>query len=198
MKETDKLNQISGAGKTVRREPDEVYEQAKQLAAEDTEESLEKAMYLFQSIKGYRDAGRQYYSCRTRLGRMKWLRKSAIIKGYEDRHEKQLGRRKKIGLTVLVVVLLCLAVISTAALVKYHRYSKAGAYFTAGEYKRSADAFMQMADYKDSATRVYLSAVELYNLKRYEEALPYFIWLDGRFDKGYYLRKCTEKLGAEP
>lgn len=197
MEERDKTDLVPEAGKVGRQEPDEIYERAKLLAAENTEESLEKAMRLFQSIKGHRDAGRQYYSCRTRLGRMKWLRESAIIKGYEDRHEKQLGRRKKIGLTVLIAVLVCIIAVSGVALVRYYRYSKAGAYFTAGEYKRSADAFMQMADYRDSATRVYLSAVELYNLKRYEEALPYFAWLDGRFDNGYYLRKCREKLGAQ-
>jgi hypothetical protein len=41
---------------------------------------------------------------------------------------------------------------------------------------------------------VYLSAVELYKVGRYEEALPYFVWLDGDYDNGYYLRKCQERL----
>jgi hypothetical protein len=41
---------------------------------------------------------------------------------------------------------------------------------------------------------VYRSAVELYKAGRYEEALPYLIWLDGDYDNGYYLQKCQERL----
>lgn len=189
---------VPGTGKSNPRDMSEVYEKAKLLAGEDTEESLKEATDLFQSIKGYRDAGRQYYKCRTRYGRMKWLRESAVIKVYEDRHEEQLKRRRKIILTALIAVLFCFSVLSAVALVRYNRYSRAGAYFTAGEYARSAEAFRQMAGYKDSVTRVYLSAVELYNQKQYEEALPYFEWLNGYGDHGYYLRKCREKLGMEP
>ena len=69
--------------------------------------------------------------------------------------------------------------------------------FTAGEYERSAAAFQQMGDYKDSKARVFLSAVELYKARRYEEALPYFVWLDGYIDNGYYLQKCQECLSAQ-
>ena len=42
-----------------------------------------------------------------------------------------------------------------------------------------------------------MSAVALYNAKRYAEALPYFVWLDGYIDNGYYLKKCRERLGIQ-
>ena len=190
----DKMERTIDSG----REPEEIYEQAKLLAAEDTEESLEKAMELFLSVKGCRDAGRQYYSCRTRLGKMRWQRESAILKEFENRHEAQLKRRRKILLTSLVAVLLCFALIAAVVLVRFNRYSKADAYYAAGEYQRAAEAFMKIADYLDSTVKVYLSAVELFRQKQYGDAFPYFVWLDGYPDNGYYLRKCREKLGEQP
>lgn len=178
-------------------EKSDVYRQAGLLAGEDTEESLEQALLLYRSIRGWQDANRQYVSCRTRLGRMRWKSESARLKEYEDRFEAKTARRKKIGLTVLTAVLLCIAVVTTISLIRFRQYSRAAEYFTAGEYERSAAAFVEMGDYKDSKARVYLSAVELYKARRYTEALPYFVWLDGYMDNGYYLQKCREHLAAQ-
>lgn len=175
-----------------------IYEQAVRLAEENTEESLEKAMQLFRSVKGWQDADRQYTSCRTRLGRIRWQRESAILKEFEDRHEAKMILRKRTVLTLVVAVLLIFAVIACVFFVRLKRYNKAASFYVAGEYERAAEAFMKMEGYMDSKARVYLSAVELYKQHMYEEALPYFVWLDGYMDNGYYLNKCREKLGLEP
>ena len=90
-----------------------IYEQAGRLSEENTEESLEKAMLLYRSIRGWQDADAQYIACRTRLGRMRWLVESAVLKEEEKRFEAKMARRRKIGLAVLTVVLLCLAVTIT-------------------------------------------------------------------------------------
>ena len=141
----------------------EIYEQAGRLSAAGTEESLEQAMLLYQSIRGWRDANVQYINCRNRLGRMRWL---------------------------------CLAVIITVTMIRLNRYNRAASYFTAGEYERSAAAFQEMGNFLNSRERVYQSAVELYKAGRYEEALPYLVWLDGDIDNGYYLRKCQERVAS--
>ena len=61
---------VSGAKQDV--EKSDIYEQAWRLSEENTEESLEQAMLLYQSIRGWQDADVQYIACRTRLGRMRW------------------------------------------------------------------------------------------------------------------------------
>ena len=175
-------------------EKSDIYDQAGLLAAEGTEESLTRAMELYRSIRGWQDANRQYIACRTRLGRMRWAAESVRMKEYEDRHEKRLSRRKKLGLTVLIAVLLVIALLTTVTMIRFARYNRAAEFFIAGEYERAAEAFQAMGDYRDSRSRVYLSAVELYKAGRYEQALPYLEWLNGYPDNGYYLRKCTERL----
>ena len=184
-----------GAKQTI--EPRDVYEQARSLAAEGTEDSLEQAMLLFRLIRGWQDADRQYFSCRTRLGRMRWLVESARLKEEENRFETRLRRWRKIGTAALTALLLCIAVLTVVTLIPFVKYNRAAECFTAGEYERAAAAFQEMGDYRDSRVRVYLSAVELYKARRYEEALPFFVWLDGYLDNGYYLQKCQERLASQ-
>lgn len=172
------------------------YEEAQDLARAETEESLEQAMELFRSIRGFQDADQQYIACRTRLGQMRWKAESAMLKEQEDRFEAKVKRWKKIGLVSLAVLLLCIAVVTTVTLIRFRQYNKAAEFFTAGEYERSAAAFQAMGDYQDARARVFMSAVELYKAKRYEEALPYFVWLDGYPDHGYFLQHCQERLAA--
>lgn len=125
-------------------------------------------------------------------------RESDILKEYSERHEAKMHRRKVIVLTLLVTVLLVFAMIATITLVKFYRYNMAESRLIVGEYERAADAFIKMADYRDSKTRVYEAALGLYREKSYEKALPYFVWLDGYGDNGFHLQKCREKLGLEP
>ena len=89
-----------------------------------------------------------------------------------------------------------IAVVTTVTLIRFRQYNKAAEFFTAGEYEQSAAAFQAMGDYQDARARVFMSAVELYKAKRYEEALPYFVWLDGYPDHGYFLQHCQERLAA--
>ena len=175
-------------------EKSDIYELAGHLSKKDTEESLEQAMLLYQSIRGWQDADVQYIACRTRLGRMRWLAESAVLKEEEKRFEAKMARRRKIGLVVLTAVLLCFAVVITFTAIRLSRYNRAANHFTAGEFEESASEFQEMGDFMNSRGRVYQSAVELYKAGRYEEALPYFVWLDGDFDNGYYLQKCRERL----
>ena len=177
-------------------EKSDVYEQAGLLAEEDTEDSLEQAMLLYRFLRGWQDADQQYVKCQTRLGQIRWQAESARLKEEEMRFEKKAARRKKIGITALVAVLLCITVVTAVTLIQFIQYSRARELFTAGEYERSAAAFLEMQDYRDSKEMLYSSAVELYRAGRYEEALPYFVLLDGAFDHGYYLQKCQERLPA--
>ena len=172
----------------------DIYDEAGRLSEEGTEESLEQAMLLYQSIRGWQDADMLCRACRVRLGRMRWLVESAELKKEEMRFEAKMARRRKILMALLTAVLVCLAVMITVVSVRLIRYNRAAEHFTAGEYERSAEAFKEMGDFLNSRARVYRSAVELYKAGRYEEALPYFIWLDGDYDNGYYLQKCQERL----
>ncbi|MBQ7278721.1 MAG: hypothetical protein IJR17_05950 [Clostridia bacterium] len=174
-----------------------IYAQAKALLEEGGEESLKRAMELFASLRGYLDADRQFRTCRTQLGRLRWLRESAALKVEEERFEAKVARWKKAGLTALIGVLTVLTLVITIAMVRFHRYREAADMYTAGEYARAADAFQAMNGYRDTRARVYMCAVGLYHAGRYEEALPYFIWLDGDYDNGYYLNKCYERMNAQ-
>ena len=95
---------------------------------------------------------------------------------------------------MLAAVLFSIAVATAVSLHRYKRYNTAAAAFTAGEYEKSAAAFQAMSGYKDAKARVFMSAVELYKARRYEEALPYFVWLDGYIDNGYHLKKCRDRM----
>ena len=172
----------------------DIYEQAGRLSEKGTEESLEQAMLLYQSIRGWQDADARYRACRVRLGRMRWLVESARLKEEEIRFEAKMARRRKIGRAVLTAMLLCLAVMITHVSIRLIHYNRAAEHFTAGEFERSAAEFQELGDFLNSRGRVYLSAVELYKAGRYEEALPYLVWLDGYLDHGYYLQKCQERL----
>lgn len=179
-------------------EPADVYEQAGVLAAEGSESSLEQAMALYSSIRGWQDADAQYIRCRTRLGQLRWASESVRLKEYEDRHETKMTRLQKLRRIALVLVLACIALATAVTMTRFMRYSRAVDLYTAGEYERSAAAFQAMGDYRDARARVYMSAVELYHARQYDKSLPYFEWLDGYGDNGYYLRKCRERLaGAE-
>ncbi len=175
----------------------DVYRQARLLAGEGTEESLEQAVLLYGSIRGWQDADKQCADCRNRLSRMRWEAESADRKKEEARYEARAILRRRLMLTVLAAALLCFAVTTTVALVRFRRYSRATEYYTAGEYERAAAAFMEMGDYRDSKNWVYLSAVELYKARRFEKAIPYFVWLDGYRDNGVYLQRCRERLAAQ-
>ena len=175
----------------------DIYETAGRLSGEDTEESLEQAMLLYQSIRGWQDADVQHRACRVRLGRMRWLVESAVLKEEEERFEAKMARRRKIVLSVVTAVLLCLAVTITVTSVRLSRYNRAAEHFTAGEFERSAAEFQEMGNFLNSRGRVYMAAVELYKAGRYEEALPYLVWLDGDYDNGYYLKKCRERLAEK-
>lgn len=172
----------------------DIYETAGRLSGENTEESLEQAMLLYQSIKGWQDADVQYRACRVRLGRMRWLVESAELKELEERFEAKMACRRKIVQALVTAVLLCLAVTISIISVRLTRYNRAAEHFTAGEFERSAAEFQEMGNFLNSRARVYRSAVELYKAGRYEEALPYLVWLDGDYDNGYYLNKCRERL----
>ena len=182
----------------VEQDPEKIYRRAMRLAGEDNEESLTEAMRLFQCVKDRQDAERQYDDCRVRLERIRWRKESAFIKEYEQRHEIRMKRVKRIGLGLLAAALICFGVIASKVLAQYTRYIRAGEYLVAGEYTRAADAFMEMGDYRDSKAKVYEAAIQMYSLKMYDEALTYFVWLDGAYDNGYYLTKCRERLGLEP
>lgn len=178
-------------------EKSEIYEQAGRLAAENTEESLEEAMVLYRSIRGWQDADVQFIACRTRLGRMRWQVESAVLKEEEERFKAKMTRRRKIGLAVLVAVLLSLAAFIAVNAVRLSQYNRAAEHFIAGEYQRSAAEFKEMGNFLDSRGRVYMSAVEMYKAGLYEEALPYLVWAGEDFDDGYYLRKCRERLAEK-
>ena len=178
-------------------EKSQIYEQAGILAQEDTEESLEQAMELYNSIRGWQDANRRFIDCRTRLGQMRWKEESAWLKKEEERFEAKMARWKRIAISLLVLILLSVTALTTVTLIRFKRYNKAEEYFTAGEYKQAAAAFQAMGDYKDSRARVFASAVGLYKNGQYEEALPFLVWLDGYIDNGYYLKRCQERLAAK-
>ena len=132
---------------------------------ENTEESLEQAMLLYQSIKGWQDADVQYRACRVRLGRMRWLVESAELKELEERFEAKMARRRKIVQALVTAVLLSCRDDQRAGL-RLTRYNRAAEHFTAGEFERSAAEFQEMGNFLNSRARVYRSAVELYKAGR--------------------------------
>lgn len=175
-----------------------IYAQATSLMQEDTEESLQQAMALFASIRGWRDADRQSARCRTRQNRKLWQKEYAQLKAEEDQYTARVARRKKIGIIALTALLLIAVVTTAVSLHRFWRYSHAVDCFMAGEYKRAAETFQAMDGYKDSRLRVYHSAVGMYRVGQYEEALSYFLWLDGDYDNGYHIKRCYERLEGKP
>ena len=143
------------------------------------------------------DTDKKYDQCSIELARLRWQKESSRLKEYEVKSETNTAKWKRIGAALLAVFLVCASVITAVVMYKLSEYNKAVAYYTAGEYVRAAEAFMEMADYRDSRSRVYACAVGLYKAKDYEKALEYFHWLDGYMDNSYYIKKCNEKLEAQ-
>ena len=127
-----------------------------------------------------------------------WQEEAARLKVYEERSEAAYRRNKKAFIVSLVAVLLCITVFTSVYLVRFSRYNRAAEYLTAGQYELAAEEFVQMADFRDSRSKVYEAALGMFRNRQYKEALPYFIWLGEDVDGGYYIRKCREYLGTDP
>ena len=192
---------------------DGIYVQASAQMKKDTEEDLERAIRLFGTIPGWRDADKHVAACRTRIDGIK-ARKEADRLARERRAEEERKaeerRKKKKRVTAWICVLLANLVVWTYFLwIKViqpnQQYDTAMTLYDAGKYEEAITAFEALKGYRDSAKQIeacqtaiygekYNAAIALYNAGKYEEAIIAFEALNGYRDSAERIKEIEAVL----
>ena len=135
---------------------DEIYSSAKSNIAENSIASCEKAIQLFQSISGWKDADEQIVLCQQKIEE---IRLADECKAEERRiaAEKAAKKRKKVLAIGMPIVAACVAfvIILTTVIIPNSKYNAAVSFYENGEYKKAAIAFSGIEDHKDARERSF-------------------------------------------
>ena len=135
---------------------DEIYSSAKSKIAENSIASCEKAIQLFQSISGWRDADEQIVLCQQKIEeiRLADARKA-------EKRRIAAKKRKKVLAIGMPIVAACVAfvIILTNVIIPNNKlnskYNAAVSFYENGEYKKAAIAFSGVGDHKDARERSF-------------------------------------------
>ena len=135
---------------------DEIYSSAKSKIAENSIASCEKAIQLFQSISGWKDADEQIVPCQQKIEeiRLADARKAEERRIAAKKHKKALA----IGSTI-VAACVAFVIILTNVIIPNNKlnskYNAAVSFYENGEYKKAAIAFSGVGDHKDARERSF-------------------------------------------
>lgn len=163
---------------------DEVYQKAvATMRGVKNAEMQQRAIELFKTIPGYRDADERIAVCEQRLRELNEKEQAERIAS-----EKTSKKRRTAIVTVLSVAAACgvCAALLFAVILPAVRYGKASALFRDGRYEEAIAAFETMNGYGDSETMIldcrYGIAEELFAAGEYEKAIAAFSDLNGYRD----------------
>ena len=119
-----------------------IYQAAKQSLSYGI--NLEKAIELFKSIPGWKDADELIEAC------------EAKIRENKAAAEKRAKKNKKIIAIIspLIVVVVAFIIVLNAVIIPGNNYKKAVAFMDEGKYAEAIVAFTELGDYKDSAEKI--------------------------------------------
>ena len=130
---------------------DEILIHAKALMSDRIIANNQRAITLFTSISGWKDADEKTVDC---------LKLIEMIKVKEEaEHEKAIRKAKRKKIRVLVLIFIVCVVIATAILVTkvilpYVKYNKAVELMEEGRYQEAIKKFEKLEDYKDSEEKI--------------------------------------------
>ncbi len=148
-----------------------IYESAEAERSKDTVPALNKAIELYGTISGWRDADDKIVLCNSRVDEI--VEEKNIKKAQTKKGMKRAGLIAAIAALCVAVVLLTINVFIPSA-----KYNKALAKVENGEYMEAIATFEELGDYKDSSEQVinayYLQGLDLLESGEYQQALESF------------------------
>lgn len=145
---------------------DAILKEAKSLVT-DGITSCEKAIEIFKSISGWRDADEQIVACQRKIEEIKAKEeereRQAEIKRKEA--ERIAKRNKKIAVitTSVICAVLAFIIVLNTVIIPNGKYNDAIALMDAGDLDEAYSIFDELGDYKDAADK--LSDIRLINTK---------------------------------
>ena len=135
---------------------DEIYSSAKSKIAENSIASCEKAIQLFQSISGWKDADEQIVPCQQKIEEIRL----ADARKAEERRIAAKKRKKALAIgTTIVAACVAFVIILTNVIIPNNKlnskYNAAVSFYENGEYKKAAIAFSGVGDHKDARERSF-------------------------------------------
>ena len=182
------------SAETVRKE--EIYQQAfRTMRGIRNAEMQQRAIELFKTIPGWRDADERIAVCERRIPEIR-------AKEEADRAAEALAakrRRRKTAITLSVLAAsAAFAVLCFTVLLPALRWSRAMALYDAGRFEEAIPAFEAMDGYRDSRTMIrdceYGMAEALLTVGDYEAAIPAFEAMEGYRESAAKIRACREAI----
>ncbi len=172
----------------IRKNREDTYNNAVELAAKSTEGALKKAAQMMLSVEGYLDSSQK----------AKEYTRSAEIIAKENAKKR---RRNIIIITAIsVVIALCIAAVLTYFLyiVPSTKYEKAEMLLNELKYDEAKAGFAEIAGFSDADERVkecdYKKAQDLLTDKKYEEAKAIFATVSEYSDAATKINECDYQL----
>ena len=190
---------------------DDIYGNAYAYSREDIEESLEKAVSKFESIKDYKDSAERIEKCKARIAEIQAenaerAERVRLNAEKEEREriaaEEKAKKKKKIGIisAVAAVAIIIGVGVTTYVIIPSVKYNNAVALMESGSYDEATEVFENLGDYKDSRTMsLYNKALSLLESGSYDDAIKVFTDLSDCSDskeKAIEVLKKTFAVGA--
>ncbi len=171
--------------------------------------NYERAIELFESISGWKDADEQIYNCKKKIEELK-----AKAEAEEQRLKiaiaEEVKRRKKIKMITIIcaaiaVIVIVFLIILNSVIIPNGQYNDAVVLMEAGRYEDAISAFEALNGYKDSAEQTkicqtaimdskYMDAVALMEEGKYDEAIDAFAALKGYKDSNIQIEICETTI----
>lgn len=140
---------------------DAIYSVAISKTTEDSVESCEEAIRMFQSILGWKDSDEQICACQKRIEEIKAKEKAERLEAERKAEERRIAankarrERRKAFVIGAPIVCACIAFVIalTTVLIPKQKYNKAIHLLDSGDYAEAAITFGSLGNYKDARDR---------------------------------------------
>lgn len=191
----------------------DIYNNATSEVGKASVASFVKAIELFKSISGWKDADEQVAKCEAKLPGLRDKEEKERIereqKAEQERIEKakRAKRNKMIAIitTPIVFAIIAFIIVLNVVIIPNGKYNDAIALMDAGKYNEAISAFEALDGYKDSVAKIsecntaiiddkYNSAIVLMSYGKYTEAISVFETLGGYKDSSTKISECQTAI----
>ena len=159
-------------------ENEELYNNALSIAAKDTIEDLHTAIEEFSALAGFRDAEERIEKAQNRIKELEDIAEQERLR----KEAEELRAKKRKTRNRILVIAAILAVIGGLCFYKYGvpalKYNGANKALQEGRYEDALNAFTELGEYKDSASRIndakYAQAGSLAENQQFDEAIEIY------------------------
>ena len=168
----------------------------------DNTYNFEKAIKIFATIPGWKDADEQIIICKKKIAEIKADRLAS------ERKAAQIAKRKK-TIAIISVAVICIVIVFViiwnTVIIPNSKYNDAVALMDSGEYTAAIAVFEALDGYKDSARKIsecntaildgkYNTGVALMDSGEYIAAIAAFEALDGYKDSAKKISECSTAI----